>query len=165
MAVDIIRRLIIFVALLLAQVLVLNRIQLFHCATPLLYIYFIIIFPRHYPRWGILLWSFAMGLSVDMFNNTPGVAAVSTTLIGFLQPYLIELFLPREAEDDIKSSAQTLGVGHFISLSAILVIVFCLVFFAIELFSFASWTYWLQCAGGSALLTFILIMTLESLRK
>ena len=30
-------------ALLLAQVLVLNRIQLFHCATPLLYIYFIII--------------------------------------------------------------------------------------------------------------------------
>ena len=165
MVVDIIRRLIIFVALLLAQVLVLNRIQLFHCATPLLYIYFIIIFPRHYPRWAILLWSFALGLCVDMFNNTPGVAAASTTLIGFLQPYLIELFLPREAEDDIKSSAQTLGVGHFISLSAILVIVFCLVFFAIELFSFASWTYWLQCAGGSALLTFILIMTLESLRK
>ena len=165
MAVDIIRRLIIFVALLLAQVLVLNRIQLFHCATPLLYIYFVIIFPRRYPRWAILLWSFAMGLCVDMFNNTPGVAAASTTIIGFLQPYLIELFLPREAEDDIKSSAQTLGVGHFISLSAILVIVFCLVFFAIELFSFASWTYWLQCAGGSALLTFILIMTLESLRK
>ena len=165
MAVDIIRRLIIFVALLLAQVLVLNRIQLFHCATPLLYIYFVIIFPRRYPRWAILLWSFALGLCVDMFNNTPGVAAASTTIIGFLQPYLIELFLPREAEDDIKSSAQTLGVGHFISLSAILVIVFCLVFFAIELFSFASWTYWLQCAGGSALLTFILIMTLESLRK
>ena len=97
MVVDIIRRLVIFVALLLAQVLVLNRIQLFHCATPLLYIYFIIIFPRRYPRWAILLWSFAMGLAVDMFNNTPGVAAASTTLIGFLQPWLIELFLPREA--------------------------------------------------------------------
>ncbi|MCR4915728.1 MAG: rod shape-determining protein MreD [Prevotella sp.] len=165
MVVDIIRRLVIFVALLLAQVLVLNRIQLFHCATPLLYIYFIIIFPRRYPRWAILLWSFAMGLAVDMFNNTPGVAAASTTLIGFLQPWLIELFLPREAEDNIKSAARTLGVGHFVSLSLILTIIFCMVFFAIELFSFATWSYWLQCAGGSALLTFVLMMALESLRK
>ncbi len=165
MVVDIIRRLVIFVALLLAQVLVLNRIQLFHCATPLLYIYFIIIFPRRYPRWAILLWSFAMGLAVDMFNNTPGVAAASATLIGFLQPWLIELFLPREAEDNIKSAARTLGVGHFVSLSLILTIIFCMVFFAIELFSFATWSYWLQCAGGSALLTFVLMMALESLRK
>lgn len=165
MVVDIIRRLVIFVALLLAQVLVLNRIQLFHCATPLLYIYFIIIFPRRYPRWAILLWSFAMGLAVDMFNNTSGVAAASTTLIGFLQPWLIELFLPREAEDNIKSAARTLGVGHFVSLSLILTIIFCMVFFAIELFSFATWSYWLQCAGGSALLTFVLMMALESLRK
>ena len=165
MVVDIIRRLVIFVALLLAQVLVLNRIQLFHCATPLLYLYFIIIFPRRYPRWAILLWSFAMGLAVDMFNNTPGVAAASTTLIGFLQPWLIELFLPREAEDNIKSAARTLGVGHFVSLSLILTIIFCMVFFAIELFSFATWSYWLQCAGGSALLTFVLMMALESLRK
>ena len=165
MVVDIIRRLVIFVALLLAQVLVLNRIQLFHCATPLLYIYFIIIFPRRYPRWAILLWSFAMGLAVDMFNNTPGVAAASATLIGFLQPWLIELFLPREAEDNIKSAARTLGVGHFVSLSLILTIIFFMVFFAIELFSFATWSYWLQCAGGSALLTFVLMMALESLRK
>ncbi len=165
MVVDVIRRLVIFVALLLAQVLVLNRIQLFHCATPLLYIYFIIIFPRRYPRWAILLWSFGMGLAVDMFNNTPGVAAASTTLIGFLQPWLIELFLPREAEDNIKSAARTLGVGHFVSLSLILTIIFCMVFFAIELFSFATWSYWLQCAGGSALLTFVLMMALESLRK
>lgn len=165
MVVDVIRRLVIFVALLLAQVLVLNRIQLFHCATPLLYIYFIIIFPRRYPRWAILLWSFAMGLAVDMFNNTPGVAAASATLIGFLQPWLIELFLPREAEDNIKSAARTLGVGHFVSLSLILTIIFCMVFFAIELFSFATWSYWLQCAGGSALLTFVLMMALESLRK
>ncbi len=106
-----------------------------------------------------------MGLAVDMFNNTPGVAAASATLIGFLQPWLIELFLPREAEDNIKSAARTLGVGHFVSLSFILTIIFCMVFFAIELFSFATWSYWLQCAGGSALLTFVLMMALESLRK
>ena len=91
MTIDSLRRLLAFVLFFLAQALVLNRIQLFHCATPLLYVYFVVMFPRAYPRWAALLWSFALGLTVDMFSNTPGVAAASMTLIGFLQPYLIEL--------------------------------------------------------------------------
>ncbi len=148
----------------LAQVLVLNRIQLFHCATPLLYVYFTITFPRHSSRVSVLLWSFALGLANDMFSNTPGVASASMTFVAFLQPYLIEFFLPRDAEEDIAASAKTLGLGRFACLAAILTLVFCLLFFALESFSFFNWTYWLACAGASALLTFIIIMTLESLR-
>ena len=165
MTIDSLRRLFVFLILCLAQALVLNRVQLFHCATPLLYVYFAVMFPRNYPRWAALLWSFAMGLAVDMFNNTPGVAAASMTLIGFLQPYLIEFFLPRDAEENIKASAKALGVGRFASLAAILVLVYCVAYFALELFSFSDWLYWLQCAGGSAVLTFVLLMTLESVRK
>lgn len=162
---DTLRRIVIFIALLLAQAMVLNRIQLFHCATPMLYVYFVVMLPRNYPRWAALLWSFALGVCADMFTNTPGVAAASMTLIGFLQPFLIELFLPRDAEPDIKSSVKSLGLGHFATLAAILITVYCLVFFALELFTFFNWIYWLECAGGSALLTFVLLMTIESLRK
>ena len=165
MTVDLLRRLIVFFALIMVQALVLNRIQLFHCAMPLLYVYFAVIFPRGYPRWAALLWSFVMGGTVDMFANTPGVAAASMTLVGFLQPFLIELFLPRDAEEDIPASAKKLGWGRFACLSGILVVIFCLVFFALEFFSFFNWLYWLACAIGSALLTFVLIMSLESLRS
>lgn len=165
MTVDLLRRLIVFFALIMVQALVLNRIQLFHCAMPLLYVYFAVIFPRGYPRWAALLWSFVMGVTVDMFANTPGVAAASMTLVGFLQPFLIGLFLPRDAEEDIPASAKKLGWGRFACLSGILVVIFCLVFFALEFFSFFNWLYWLACAIGSALLTFVLIMSLESLRS
>ena len=165
MTIDSLRRLLTFLALILAQALVLNRIQLFHCATPLLYVYFIVMFPRGYPRWAILLWSFALGLSADMFTNTPGVAAASCTLVGFVQPFLIELFLPREAEENIKSSAATLGLWRFAALATILVAIYCVVFFALEMFSFFHWAYWLQCAGASTLLTLILLFSLECLRK
>ncbi|MCR4914402.1 MAG: rod shape-determining protein MreD [Prevotella sp.] len=164
MAIDTLKRLLVFVALVLAQALVLNRIQLFHCATPLLFVYFVIIFPRNYPRWASLLWSFFLGLTADMFANTPGVAAASLTLTGFLQPQLLELFLPREADENIKSSVSSLGFWRFAGLSAALIAVFCLMFFALELFSVSNWLYWLECAGGSALFTFVLIMALESLR-
>lgn len=155
----------VFVLLCLAQALVFNRIQLFHCATPLVYVYFIIAFPRRYPRWALLLWGFFMGLGVDMFSDTPGLAAASLTLIALLQPMLLELFLPRDADDDIRSAAATLGWGNFTALTSLLVLIYCLVFFTIEAFNFANWLYWLECTGGSFLLTCILIITFESVRK
>ena len=160
-----VNRIIMFVTLLLAQVLILNHIHLFQIATPLLYVYFAIMFPRNYPRWAILLWCFTLGLIIDTFSNTPGVASASMTLIGALQPMLLELFLPRDADDHLKVSAETMSVGKFAHFSSILTLLFCIVFFALESFSFFDWLYWLQCVAGSTILTVIFIFTLECFRK
>ncbi|MBQ9357764.1 MAG: rod shape-determining protein MreD [Prevotella sp.] len=161
----IIYRLLAFASLLLVQALMLNRIQLFHCAVPLLYVYFVISFRRGYPKWGILLWSFFLGLAADMFTNTPGVAAASLTLTGLLQPYFIELLLPHDAEDNIRAAATTLGFWRFFTLALLLTLVFCLAYFALEQFTFFNWTYWLSCAGGSTIVTLMLIIAIEGLRK
>ncbi len=165
MTIDFLKRLLAFVSIVLAQALILSSIQLFHCATPLLLVYFVIAIPRGYPRWATLLWGFSLGLCVDMFINTPGMSAASLTLIALLQPYMIELFLPREADEKIKSSVSALGFWRFLGLAALLTSVFCLVFFAIEQFSFFNVSYWLQCAGASALLTLLLILAIETLRR
>jgi rod shape-determining protein MreD len=165
MAIDALRRALIFVVLCLTQVLVFNHIHLFGYATVLLYVYFVVMFPRNYPRWAILLWSFFLGLAVDMFSSTPGMAAASLTLTGFLQPYLLELFLPREAPENMKSALSTLGFTKFLTLASILVFVQCLLFFTIESFSFFNWLQWLLNVIGSTVLTVILLMALESVRK
>ena len=165
MKIDVLQRMLTFVALLLIQVLVLNSVQLFGCATPLLYVYFVIMFPRSYPRWGILLWSFALGLLNDMFANTPGVATASLTLAAFVQPWLLELCLPRDAEKELKVSATTLGKGNFALLSLMLTAIFCLTFFTLEMFQFTNIVYWLACVGGSTVFTWIIILTLEKLRS
>ena len=162
---DALRRLSVLIVLCLVQALVLNRIHLFNCATPLLYVYFAIIFPRNYPKWAILLWCFFMGVVIDAFSNTPGVTAASLTLVGALQPYLLELFLPRDSDFNVKSSVRTLGFGNFATLSAFLIFIFCVVFFTLEQYSFFNLLYWLECVVGSALLTLILIFPIESIRK
>jgi rod shape-determining protein MreD len=154
----------VFLLLCMVQVLVLNRIQLFHCATPLLYVYFVLMFPQGYPKWGILLWCFFLGLGVDMFSNTPGLGAASTTLVGALQPYLLELFLPREAEEQHKSSVAALGFSKFATFATILVLIFSLTFFTLEAFTFFNWGHWIGCVFGSTVLTTILIMTFENFR-
>jgi rod shape-determining protein MreD len=165
MAIDTLKRMALFFVFCLVQALVLNHIHLFGWATPLLYVYFAITFPRNYPRWAILLWCFVLGLSIDMFSNTPGLACASLTAVGFLQPYLLEPFIPRDAAENIETSARALGRGKFTMLSAILVLFYCLLFFTLEAFTFFNWQNWLLCIGSSTLITLLLIMTLESLRR
>lgn len=165
MTIDSLKRIAVFLMFFLGQVLVLNRIQLFGYATPLLYIYFILLFPRNYPKWALLLWSFFLGLVIDAFSNTPGVACTSLTLIGVLQPYLLELFTPRDADEDMQPSLKNLGWQKFITYSLLITLVFCLVFFTIEAFNMLNWLHWLKCVIGSTIITLLLIFTFETVRK
>mgnify|MGYP002624953580 CR=1 FL=1 len=162
---DEVRRLFLFLVFVLVQVLVLNHIHLFGCATPLLYIYFIILFPRNYPRWALLLWAFVTGLTVDIFSNTPGMAAASLTLTAFLRPFLLNLFVTRESADNLQPGIRSLGPVKFASFSAILTLTHCLSFFTLEAFSFFHLLHWLGSVGSSFLLTFVLLYVIDNLRK
>lgn len=164
MKIEILEHLAAFIILCLVQVLVLNHINLFGCATPLLYVYFIILFRRGFPMWAILLWSFLLGLCIDLFSNTPGVAASSCTLVGLLQPYLLNLFVSRDSADDLKPAPATLGTGKYLWYSFIIVLIYNVLFFTVEAFSFFNWQQWLMDIGGSTLLTYLTIAVIASVR-
>ncbi|MFC2474293.1 MAG: rod shape-determining protein MreD [Prevotella sp.] len=159
------RRLLLYAVLVLAQALVLNHIHLFGYATPLLYVYFVVSFPRNYPKWGILLWSFLLGLNVDAFSNTPGVAASAMTLIGLLQPYVLELFMQRDSEDDFQPSINSMGAGKYIYFTLLLTFIYCIVFFTVEMFIFFNWLQWILNILTSTLLSLLFIVVIDSLRK
>ena len=165
MTIDFFRQLGFFAVLCLAQAFVFNRIHLFGCATPLIYIYMIIKLERNYPKWGILLWSFALGVTVDALSNTPGVAAASLTLIGAVQPYFMELFVQRDAAENLMPSLKTLGYGKFIFFAAMLTLLYCIVFFTLETFSFFNFSQWVAQVLGSAIISLVIILTIESVRK
>ena len=165
MNLDLLKNILSFVVLLLVQVLVLNHIHLFGCATPLLYIYMVLLFHRDYPRWSKLVLSFVMGLLIDVFSNTPGVATASMTFMGLIQPYLLGLFLQRDSPDDLKPTMKSLGFTKFVLYTLISVVLYCILFFTLETFNFFNWLQWLECIGGSAALTIILIIVIENLRK
>ena len=162
MPIDFLKRLGLFFVFVLAQTMVLGRIHLFGYATPLLYVYFVAMFNRNYPKWAVLLWSFAMGLTIDIFSNTPGVAAASLTLIGAIQPYFLEPFIPRDSVDDLRPSIRTIGMVKYVYYITVLVVLYCIVFFSLEAFNFFNWMDLLKSVGGSAVITLVLILTFES---
>ena len=161
MSIELLKRALLFVVFVLAQALVLGRVHLFHCATPLLYVYFVSMFPRNYPKWGVLTWSFIMGLTIDVFSNTPGLTAASLTAIAAVQPYLFELFVPRDSAESLEPSLINLGPTKYSYYIVALVSVFCLLFYSLEMFSFENLLEWATCVVGSALITLALIFTFE----
>lgn len=153
-----------FFVFVLAQTMVLGRIHLFGCATPLLYVYFALSFPRNYPKWAILLWCFSLGLVIDVFSNTPGVAAASMTLIGVLQPYVLELFISRDAAENLRPSLRSIGLAKYLYYIVFLVVLYCIVFYALEFFYLYDIMEWLKCVCGSAAISLVLILTFESFK-
>ena len=78
----------------LAQVLVLNRIQLFHCATPLLYVYFAIMSSPQLSQMGRSAVELRHGSDHRHVLQHAGRGSCFHDAHRSLQPYLLELFLP-----------------------------------------------------------------------
>lgn len=165
MNIDFLKRLLLFLGLLLVQVLVLNHIHLFGVATPLLYVYFVISFHRGYPKWAVLTWSFMLGLCVDVFSNTPGVAAASLTFVGLLQPYILEFFMVRDDDENLQPCLYTLGISKYTAYSSIVTGIFCIAFFTLETFSFFNWLQWLLSIITSTAMTLLLVIVVDKLRR
>ena len=165
MTTDFLKRIVLFLVFVLAQALVLGGIHLFNCATPLLYVYFVMMFPRNYPKWALLLWSFTMGLLIDVLFNTPGLAAASLTLIAAIQPYLLEAFTTQDSAENLEPTLKTLGWEKYTTYAVMTVLIFCIVIYSLEMFSFFNLLHWAMCVIGSTLITLVFIFTFEIARS
>jgi len=153
-----------FVLLVLVQVGVLNQVQLGGFINPYLYILFVIMLPFSVPGWFILVLSFVMGLSIDMFCNSPGIHASATVFAGFLRQYIISGLMPRENTDPITSpNIRTFGIGWFFKYSLAVVVVHHVFLFVIEAFKFSDLHLVLWRALLSIIFTMLLIFMTQFL--
>lgn len=165
MNIDFLKRLLIFFGLMLLQALVLTHVHLFGVATPLLYVYFAISFRHSTSKWSMLIWCFLLGLGIDVFSDTPGLAAGSMTLVAAVQPYLTELFIQRDDEEDVLPCIATFGLGKYTLFALILTFIYCLTFFTLESFSFFNWLHWLLSILTSTALTLLLVLVCDNMRR
>ena len=107
------KRLLVCLALLAVQILLLDRICLFHCVIPYIYFWFILLLDSDISPYQRMLWGFFMGLAADIFLNTPGVQAASLTLTAYVQPFLLKLFVTYEHKDRINPGAVTMSWGPY----------------------------------------------------
>lgn len=154
---------ILLVLLLAAQVLVFNHVHLLGYATPLVYVAFLLYFPLNYSRSAILFWAFLMGVGVDVFSNTPGVASGSLSLAALLQPILLHHIAPKDAVENMAPNFHTLGYRYYVRFIALLVIIHHVAAFMLESFSHYDMAYVALSCGCSIVLTTSIIWATEHL--
>lgn len=154
-----------FIGLVLLQVLILNNVHIAGYATPFLYIYLILKFESDVPRNVLMLWAFFLGLTVDIFSDTPGMNASATVLLAFLRPTFLRLFVPRDTLDALVPAVRTMGVSPFLKYLIVSVFVHHAMLLTIEFFSFAHIGTLLLRIVASTLLTVSCIMAIEGIRK
>lgn len=151
-----------FLGLILIQVLILNNIQIAGYATPFLCIYFILIYNSGVDRNILLLWSFALGLIIDIFSNTPGINAASTTLLAFVRTPILNSFTLHEGNSSFNPGIASMGFSSFFKYISVMTLIFCSTLLLIDSFSFFDPIQLLLKILTDTLVTIICILCVDA---
>jgi rod shape-determining protein MreD len=124
-----------FVALLALQIVVFNNINFLGFVNPFPYILFIILYPVNGSRSGLLLASFLLGLTMDMFCNSGGVHATACLILAYFRPSIFKFAFGISYEYQTVKIADKLSPERF-SFILIAVLIHHLVLYLLEIFRF-----------------------------
>ncbi len=125
-----------FILLILAQVAVFNKINLFGFVNPYPYILFILLYPVNGNKNGLLLASFLLGISMDMFSNSGGVHAAACVTLAYLRPTFFKFSFGLSYEYQTVKINDRLTPERF-SFILISVLTHHLILFLLEIFRFS----------------------------
>ena len=126
-----------FVALVVAQVLLVNHIRLGGYVHPYIYLIFVMLLPLNIPGWQLLLSGFGLGLVMDLFMGTLGMHAGATTLMAFCRPAIIRLVSGNLKFENVREpSIQQMGFPWFLRYTLCMVTVHNFTLFMLEGFTF-----------------------------
>jgi len=164
MILTILRHVLRFLLLIAMQVIILNNIQLATFINPFLYVLFLLSLPVHMPKLLLLPIALITGLSIDMFQNTPGMHAAACLLLVYIRPYWLKIISPRDGYDtDTEPSIKKLGFAWYMAYASLLVFAHHFLLFFIEVFRFSEFLDTLIRIGLSSLLTLLLIIITQYL--
>lgn len=161
---NIIGNFILLLLLVLVQVLVCNHIMLFNVAMAFIFIYVIVRLPMDLNTNWLLTLAFLTGLAVDIFSDTLGVNALACTLLAMLKRPMMFAYIPKDDRTkNVIPSLATLGFGVYGKYLLSMSTAYCLFAFTIEYFNFADVKEIVIMTAASSLLTFVLIIGIDSL--
>ena len=122
-----------FILLLVAQVLIFNRIDLFGYINPYPYVLFIILYPVNGNKSGLLVASFFLGLLMDMFWNSGGVHDAACVILAYYRPAIFKFSFGLSYEYQTVKLNDVLTPERF-SFILLAVVIHHFVLFVLEIF-------------------------------
>ena len=129
-----------FVFIVLLQVLIFKRLSFSmggaNYMTVLIYPVFIFLLPHKTPHALLVFLGFVLGLTIDVFYDSPGIHASAAVFTAFVRPLVLSMFEPRGGYNlNLSPSKKEMGINNFTFYAATLLVVHLLFYFIIEAFS------------------------------
>ena len=165
MVVAFLKRLAWALLLLALQVLVLDQVHPWGYGAPLVCSLIVITLPLGTSRSEALLWGFGVGLVADIFAGTPGIGSAAMTLVGLVQPPLLELMAPRDSDEELHPSFSAMGRWNYLQFIALLLLLHHIVYFGLEGFSYFRLEDIAISMGVSYATSLLIILLIEKVRS
>ncbi|NNC49665.1 MAG: rod shape-determining protein MreD [Flaviramulus sp.] len=147
-----------FFVLVLVQVLILNHINFLGYINPYFYILFIALFPIKNNRVILILLSFFLGLTIDLFLDTGGIHAAACVFIAYIRPVILKFSFGTIYEHQTVKFNSVDFDSKLIYLT-LLTVMHHLVLFSLEIFSISKILLVLQKTLFSSIFTILLSIT------
>ena len=110
----------------------------------------------------VVVFSFLIGLTIDVFSNTPGMHAFACTLAGFIRHSLIQLLMGKDLPEGINPSYKTFGYGGFFRYTLLFVVTHHVALCLIESLTLFDPLFLAIRIAASVVTTTLLICTIEA---
>ena len=148
-----------FLTLVLIQVLVCNHINFLGYINPYIYILFIMLFPVKNNRVIIILLSFLLGITIDLFQDSGGIHAAACVFIAYVRPVILK-FSFGMMYDHQTIKFDSVEFGAKLTYITILTALHHLILFSLEIFSASKIILVLQKTLFSSIFTILLCVVI-----
>ena len=147
------------ILIILLQILFLNNINLFGYINPFLFLVLLIKMPEEIPKWSVLIYSFFIGIFLDIFQGNLGLHSSSLVFITYLKPYLYKIIIPAKSIDEKDYfTLQKVGLQVFSIYTFIIILIYNSILFLLEYAYQIDITFILIKIILSSIITFIIIL-------
>lgn len=157
-----------FIGLVLLQVLILNKLNIFGFINPMIYVIWVVLFPINKNKTSLFLTSFLLGITIDTFSDSGGINAASILAVAYIRLPLLKMVLNKTDFDFILFNIRTIAFSKAFIYLSLIVIIHHFILFSLDYFSwslFNSILYSTLITGSFTIFISLFGITLFSKKK
>ena len=153
------------IILALLQVFVFNHINFLGSYQPYIYIIFVLFYPQSQNKYALLILSFLLGLTIDIFEYTGGIHTFALTFVAYLRNPIIKLLAGKQDYEMEFFSFSSFSFAQWLFYMIILILTHHIILLLLENFKLTGIGPLLIKALISAGITFVFVFIYKILFK
>ena len=160
-----IRQIVQLVVVVLLQVLLFDHLQIAGWGLPMVYVLFLMNLPVQVPRWAEMLIGAIVGLVFDVWHSSLGVNVAACVAFCYLRPIILGNLIQDLERVKGEVCSASIGSIEYVKCMSILTVVHHLLVFSLESWSWHNWWIVLLQTLLSSVLTILIIMGYDILKR